>query len=391
MYLDYAATTPLDSTVLEQMMPYFHDEFGNASSQHAFGRKAIAAVDRAREQIASVLGASAGEIYFTSGGTESDNWAIRGVAKSYREKGKHIITSSVEHHAVLNTLKFLEEEGFEVTYLPVDEKGRVSVEDVVRTIREDTILVTVMLANNEVGTIEPIEKIARVAREKGVLMHTDAVQAVGILPVKIADLGVDFLSLSGHKFYGPKGVGVLYVRKGVKLGRILTGGAQERTMRGGTYNTPGIVGIGAALELAEKTREDTKKKCSDLRDYFLSEIRSVIPDVILNGTDGEDRLPNNLHVSFANVDGEALLRILDRAGIAASAGSACASGTLEESHVLTAMGISKDLAKSSIRFSVGKQTTREDIDYTVSVLVDAVGRLRSQTLFLQGKAISTDI
>ena len=392
VYLDNAATTPLDPAVLEEMMPYLRDVYGNASSQHAYGRKAIAAVDLARERVANVLGANIGEVYFTSGGTESDNWAIRGIAKANAKKGKHIISTAVEHYAVLNTLHSLEKEGYEVTYLPVDGKGRVSAQDAVRAMRDDTVLVSVMLANNEVGTIQPVREIALAARERGIVTHTDAVQAVGILPVKVEDLFIDLLSLSGHKFYGPKGVGALYVRKGVKTERLLTGGAQERTMRGGTYNTPAIVGLGKAIELADRDREANAKYVQALRDRFVSEVFENIEDVTLNGAEGEYRLPNNANLSFDGISGESLLQMLDRYGIAASAGSACASGTLEESHVLKAMSVPIERARASVRFSFGKCNTQEDVTYAVDALVKAVGRARQgKDLFLRNPTKNTEV
>lgn len=377
MYLDYAATTPLDEAVLEAMMPYFRENFGNASSQHAFGRRAVAAVDEAREKAAAVLGAKSNEIYFTSGGTESDNWAIRGVAKAMRGKGRHIISTAVEHHAVLHTLHALEDEGYEVTYLPVDDCGRVSVQDAVAAMREDTILVSVMLANNEIGTIEPVGEIARAAKEKGILVHTDAVQAVGLLPLGVDALSVDLMSFSAHKFYGPKGVGALYVRKGTKLGKILTGGAQERTMRGGTYNTAGIVGLGKAIELAEGRRTEEVKRLSALRDHFISRVLAEIECTKLNG--GKDRLANNANIAFRYIEGDSLVSALDRAGIAASAGSACASGTLEPSHVLQAIGVPSGYG--SVRFSFGKYTEKEDVDRTADILLRETERLRKTDLF----------
>jgi len=392
VYLDNAATTPLDPVVLAEMMPYFREIFGNASSQHAFGRRAVAAIDLARDRVANVLGAGIGEVYFTSGGTESDNWAIRGVAKANAKKGKHLITSAVEHHAVLSTMRSLEKEGYEVTYLPVDKEGRVSVEDAVRAMRDDTILVSVMLANNEVGTIQPIREIALEARARGILMHTDAVQAIGLLPVKVDDLSVDLLSLSGHKFYGPKGIGVLYIRKGVRIDKLLTGGAQERTMRGGTYNTPAIVGLGKAIEMADAERESNVDYLRSLRDRFLSEVFAKIEDVHLNGASEDQRLANNANLSFGFLSGETLLQILDRMGVAASAGSACSSGTLEASHVLQAMSVPEDRARGAVRFSFGKCNSDEDVDHAVDALVKAVDRARQgKNLFLQESADKTEV
>ena len=392
VYLDHAATTYVDDAVLDEMTPYFRDIFGNASSQHLFGRRAVAGVDFARERVAKALGAKSNEIYFTSGGTEADNWAIRGIAEAYKEKGKHIITSAVEHHAVLHVMHRLEKEGYEVTYLPVDAYGAVSSEDARNALRPDTVLVSVMLANNEVGTIQPIREIARAAHERGIIVHTDAVQAIGQLPVKVDELEVDLLSLSGHKFYAPKGVGALYVRKGVRISPMIIGGAQERSMRGGTYNTPAIVGLGKAIEIADANVSETGKREAALRDYFLSRLFSSIPNISLNGASAEGRLPNNAHIAFLYVDGEALLQTLDRAGIAASSGSACSSGTLEPSHVLEAMKLPAEYKNSSVRFTLGKDTTKEDIDYTVEILVKEVERLRKVSdLFKQMPSQKSEI
>ena len=377
IYLDHAATTPLDPEVLREMLPYFSDIFGNASSQHAFGQEAIAAVDRAREQVARAIGAQKNEIYFTSGGTESDNWAIRGIAEASAKKGKHIISSSIEHHAVLHALKDLENRGYEVTYLPVDGEGRVRVKDATDAMREDTILVTIMTANNEVGTIQPIREIAREAKKRGILVHTDAVQAVGAIPVDVKELGVDALSISGHKFYGPKGVGALYVRNGVRLTRLLYGGGQERTMRGGTYNTPAIVGMGAALEKAVREMDAVSKKVSALRDHFVKRVLSEIDHVTLNGATGADRLPSNANIGFRFVEGESILFTLDSFGIAVSSGSACSSGSLDPSHVLLAMGVPAERAHGTIRFSFGKANSEEDVDYTVDRLKETITKLRA--------------
>lgn len=337
----------------------------------------MAAVDEARAKVANALNAAPNEIYFTSGGTESDNWAIRGIAEAHAAKGKHIITSAVEHHAVLHTLKALEQNGFEVTYLPVDHLGRVSVDDVVRAIREDTTLVTIMLANNEVGMIQPIREIAREAKKRGVLVHTDAVQAVGAIPVDVKELGVDALSLSAHKFYGPKGIGALYVRNGLKIGRLLNGGGQERTLRGGTYNTPAIVGLGYAIEKATRDLKKNAEYVSALRDRFVERVLSEIDYVDLNGDVGDGRLPSNANIGFRYLEGESILFTLDMNGIAVSSGSACSSGSLDPSHVLLAMGIPAERAHGTIRFSFGKENTFEDVDYVVETLKQTVKKLRS--------------
>lgn len=392
VYLDHAATTPTSEIVLAEMLPYFTEKFGNASSQHAYGRTAVSAVDKARERVAKAIGAKPNEIYFTSGGTESDNWAIKGIADVKSQKGKHIITSAVEHHAVLHTLGQLEKKGFEVTYLPVDETGKVSVADAIAAMREDTILVTIMLANNEVGTLEPVKEIAAEAKKRGITVHTDAVQAVGAIPVDVNDLNVDLLSLSGHKFYGPKGVGVLYVRNGVRLGKLIIGGAQERTMRGGTYNTPGIVGLGKAIELATSNLAERSAKIEKLRDYFVSQVVSRIEYISVNGAPSGKKLPNNANISFQYIEGESILLSLDMAGIAASSGSACSSGSLDPSHVLLAMGLPAEFAHGSIRFTFGEENTKEDADYVVEKLVQTIARLRAfSPLFSQFKGEKSNV
>ena len=371
IYLDHAATTPTDEAVLREMLPYFTEVFGNASSTHRAGRDAVAAVDRARETIARLLHASPSEIYFTSGGTESDNWALRGIAAAYSEKGKHIVATSIEHPAVLGALKKLEKAGYEVTYLPVDDNGYVSPESVKQALREDTVLLTVMTVNNEVGSIQPIREIASVAHERGVIFHTDAVQAAGILPLDVREMGVDALSVSAHKFYGPKGVGALYLRKGVKIDRLLAGGEQERNLRGGTYNTPAIVGMGAALERAVNALPEVTSHLSMLKERFLSLTDEYIR---LNG--GEPSHPGIVNLLFYGVRNDDLLSALDRAGIEASAGSACSSGSTEPSHVLAAMGRSESEIKSSVRFSFGKENTLEEIDRAIDVIKELTSRLR---------------
>ncbi|MBQ2711749.1 MAG: cysteine desulfurase NifS [Clostridia bacterium] len=383
IYLDHAATTYTDEAVLKEMLPYYSEVYGNASSLHAEGRKATAAVDQSRERVARALGCKKNEVYFTSGGTESDNWAIRGVAYAKKEKGKHIITSKIEHHAVLHTVEQLEKEGFSVTYLDVDEYGTVSPESVAAAIRPDTVLVTVMAANNEVGTLQPIKEIAQICKERGVLMHTDAVQAIGAVPINVQELGVDLLSLSGHKFYGPKGIGVLYVRSGVRLQRFMLGGAQERSMRGGTSNTPGIVGLGFAIEKAVNEMEENNAHVTALRDRFIAAVTERIPYCRLNGHP-QSRLPNNANFSFQYVEGESILLSLDFEDICVSSGSACTSGSLEPSHVLLAMGMPEELAHGSIRFTFGKRNTVADVDKTVDVLQNALQRLRAMSPLFPG-------
>ena len=350
VYFDHAATTPVDERVLQKMLPYFTDNFGNPNSQHWFGRRSVTAVDEVRDTVASLIGAKPSEIYFTSGGTESDNWAIRGAAHARAEKGKHLIISAVEHPAMITTAKELEKEGFEISLAPVDEYGTVDVEKLKSLLRPDTIFVGIMTANNEVGTIQPLAEISGLCRERGILFFTDAVQAAGALKIDVNDPAVDLLSFSGHKFYGPKGVGVLYIRSGLKLGKIITGGHQERTMRGGTTNVPAIVGLAEALRLAQEEREQNAAYVSSLRDRFISRVLHEIPYVKLNGHP-QKRLPANANFSFRYIEGESLLFSLDLAGIAVSSGSACSSGSLEPSHVLLAMGLPEGLAHGSIRFS----------------------------------------
>lgn len=376
IYFDHAATTPVDERVLQKMLPYFTDNFGNPNSQHWFGRRSVTAVDEARDTVASLIGAKPSEIYFTSGGTESDNWAIRGAAHARAEKGKHLIISAVEHPAMITTAKELEKEGFEVSLAPVDEYGAVDVEKLKSLLRPDTIFVGIMTANNEVGTIQPLAEISGLCRERGILFFTDAVQAAGALKIDVNDPAVDLLSFSGHKFYGPKGVGVLYIRSGLKLGKIITGGHQERTMRGGTTNVPAIVGLAEALRLAQEEREQNAAYVSSLRDRFISRVLHEIPYVKLNGHP-QNRLPANANFSFRYIEGESLLFSLDLAGIAVSSGSACSSGSLEPSHVLLAMGLSEGLAHGSIRFSFGKDNTPAQIDYAVDKLKEIVVKLRA--------------
>ncbi|MBQ9481289.1 MAG: cysteine desulfurase NifS [Clostridia bacterium] len=378
IYFDHAATTPLDKRVFEKMTPYFTEIAGNANSQHYFGREAMKAVDEARDKIASLIGARPSEIYFTSGGTEADNWALRGIAQAFKNKGRHMIISKIEHAAMITTAAELEKQGFEFTYLGVDENGVVDLEELERSIRPDTIFIGVMYANNEVGTIEPVKEVARIAKEHGITCFSDCVQAMGAIPVNVKDLGVDLLSFSAHKFYGPKGIGALYIRNGLPMGRIITGGHQERTKRGGTTNVPAVVGFAEALSIAEKELDENAKYVSGLRDRFIDRVLSEIPFVKLNGHRTQ-RLPNNADISFEYIEGESILFSLDLEGIAVSSGSACSSGSLEPSHVLLAMGVDEALAHGSIRFTFGKHNTVEEVDYAVDKLKEIVARLRAMS------------
>src|SRR5258706_2614056 len=381
VYLDNSATTAMAAEVIEAMLPYFSDEMGNAQSVHSFGQRAKAAVEKARREVAALINAAPAEIVFVSGGTEADNLAVRGIAEAHRDYGRHIITIKIEHPAVLATCESLEGAGYRVTYLPVSRGGLVSIRDVRKAISDDTILISVMLANNETGTIQPIEEIAGVvaeARARGLdhlHFHTDAVQAVGKISVDVNRLGVDLLSLSGHKIHGPKGIGALYVRKGTRLMKLLYGGHHERDRRAGTENVPGIVGLGRAAELARTQLDERINRMRDLRDYLEQQMISRFPDVRVNG-DRQQRVPNVSNVTFGGIDGESLLIALDLKGIAVSTGSACASGSLEPSHVLQALGLTRDEVRGSLRFSLGAYTTRQEIDYAVSVLAQTVARLR---------------
>lgn len=378
IYADHSATTPLKKEVLDAMMPYLTEHFGNASSIYAEGRESKRAVENAREQVAKAIGADAKEIYFTGSGSEADNWAIKGVAKALSTKGNHIISTAVEHHAVLHTLKALEKEGFDVTYLPVDEYGQVSAEAVKNAITDKTILITVMFANNEIGTIMPIEEIGKIAKEAGVLFHTDAVQAVGMEEIDVRKMNIDMLSLTAHKFYGPKGAGALYIRKGVKISRLIEGGAQERNQRAGTENVSAIVGLGKAIELATADIDGKKKKLSALRDAYIEKVLSKIPFARLNGHPTE-RLAGNANISFEFIEGESLLLMLDMKGISASSGSACTSGSLDPSHVLLAIGLPHEIAHGSLRTTFGDSNTMEDVDYIADALVEIVSRLRTMS------------
>lgn len=376
IYLDHAATTGIDSAVLQKMMPFFSENFGNANSQHAFGRNAVRYVDEARDTIAKLIGAKPNEIYFTSGGTESDNWAIRGIAHAKKEQGNHLIISAIEHPAMISTAKELKKEGFEITLLPVDEFGVVDLKALKESIRPETIFIGVMTANNEIGTIQPIKEISEIAQEHKIVFFTDAVQAAGAIKLNVNEPKVDMMSFSGHKFYGPKGIGVLYIRSGLKIGKVITGGHQERTMRGGTTNVPAIVGMAEAFKLANEQLEENYQYVKSLRDRFIKRVLNEIPFVKLNGHP-ENRLPSNANFSFRYVEGESLLFSLDLAGIAVSSGSACSSGSLEPSRVLLATGLPEGLAHGSIRFSFGKHNTVEDVDYTVDKLKEVVVKLRN--------------
>ena len=384
VYLDNAATTKVRNEVVEAMLPYFTEYFGNPSSLHLFAREAGKGLDTARAQVAKALNAKPEEIIFTGGGSESDNMVLRGIPEAYKKKGKHVITSAVEHHAVLHTLEAMEKEGrVEVTYLPVDEYGMVTAEQVEKAIRPDTVLVSIMFANNEVGTIMPIEQIGETCKKYGVLFHTDAVQAVGHVPVDVEKMHIDLLSLSGHKFHGPKGVGALYVRKGVRIPALILGGAQERRKRAGTENVPGIVGMGKAIELATAELEDNAAKMKVLRDRLIFGIPARIPDVKLNGHPTE-RLPNNVNFSIRFIEGESILLMLDLNGIAASSGSACTSGSLDPSHVLLAMGLSHEVDHGSLRLTLSEFTTPEEIDYVLDTLPPIVEKLRAMSPLYHG-------
>lgn len=378
VYLDNAATTALSPKVLEQMMPYLTTIYGNPSSPHSFGQEARKGVDHARDQVAKALNALPEEIIFTGCGTESDNTVLFGVAERYAKKGNHIITTNVEHHAILHTCEALEKRGVEVTYLPVDENGMVTAEQVANAITDKTILVSIMFANNEVGTIMPIAEIGKVCRERGVLFHTDAVQAVGHVPIDVKAMNIDMLSLSAHKFHGPKGVGTLYMKKGIRLPSYVMGGAQERNRRAGTENVAGIVGLGAAIALATQTLEESAARMTKLRDKLIAGIAQRIPEVKLNGHPTM-RLPNNVNYSIKYIEGESILLMLDMNGIAASSGSACTSGSLDPSHVLLALGLSHEVAHGSVRLTLSDETTEEDIDYVLDVLPKVAERLRAMS------------
>ncbi|MCJ7834299.1 cysteine desulfurase NifS [Cuneatibacter sp. NSJ-177] len=378
IYLDHAATTATRPEALEAMLPYFSEKYGNASSIYGIGTESKKAIDSARETVANALGAKPEEIYFTAGGSESDNWALKAAAEAYGAKGGHIITSKIEHHAILHTCEWLEKQGYAVTYLDVDEKGLVSPEAVRKAIRPDTILISIMFANNEIGTVQPVKEIGEIAKEKKILFHTDAVQAFAHLAINVDEYHIDMLSASGHKLGGPKGIGFLYIRKGVKIRSFIHGGAQERKRRAGTENVPGIVGLGKAVESAMAQREETERNVTALRDYLIDRVLQEIPFTRLNG-DRRKRLPGNVNFSFQFVEGESLLIMLDMEGICASSGSACTTGSLDPSHVLMAIGLPHEIAHGSLRLTLGEENTKEEIDFVIEKLKGIVGRLREMS------------
>jgi len=378
IYFDHAATTPTHPDVLEKMLPYFTELYGNPSSIYKFAQGNKTALDTAREQVTAAINAEEKEIFFTSGGTEADNWAILGIAENYKNKGNHIITTQIEHHAVLHTCEYLEKNGYEVTYLPVDADGIVDLVSLKNAIKENTILISIMYANNEIGTIQPIKEIGKIAKEAGVLFHTDAVQAVGHLAIDVKDLQIDLLSISAHKLYGPKGIGALYVKKGVKLKAFIHGGGQERKRRGGTENVPAIVGFGMAIERAINNMALESKREAELRDYLIAEVLDKVPFSKLNGHP-VNRLPNNANISFDFIEGESMLIMLDMQGFCASSGSACTSGSLDPSHVLLAIGLKHESAHGSLRLTLGESNTKEEIDLFVEALIKIVARLREMS------------
>ncbi len=378
VYMDYSATTYVKPEVLEEMMPYFTEKFGNPSSFYGISRETKRAIDKAREQVASTLKCLPEEIYFTGGGSEADNWAIKGIATAHRNKGNHIITTKIEHHAVLHSCEFLEKFGYEVTYLDVDKEGFINLEELRNAITDKTILVSIMFANNEIGTIQPIKEIGEICREKKVLFHTDAVQAVGNVPIDVKEMNIDLLSLAGHKVYGPKGIGALYIRKGVRIDNLIHGGAQERNRRAGTENIASIVGIGKAMEIAENTLNEHTEKLTKLRDRLINGLLKI-PYTTLNGPKGDKRLPGNVNVRFQFIEGESILLSLDFKGVCASSGSACTSGSLDPSHVLLSIGVPHELAHGSLRLTLGEDSTEEDVDYVIEVLPPIIQRLRDMS------------
>ena len=378
IYIDHAATTPCDKRVVEAMLPFFTHEFGNADSQHFYGRDTANAVANARDSIADLIGCKSNELYFTGSGTEADNWALKGAALHNRAKGNHIIISSIEHHAILTAADWLENNGFKVTRLPVDATGLVSVADLEKAIDDKTTLVSVMYVNNEVGTIQPIRELAAIAHAHGALFHSDCVQAMPYIKINVKELGIDLLSMSAHKFYGPKGVGALYIRNGIKLDRLICGGGQERSQRGGTTNTPLIVGMAKALQIATEEMTENNAKIALLRDRFIDRVIAEIPYVRFNGN-RTSCVPSIANFSFEFIEGEGILMLMDRNGVAVSSGSACSSGSLDPSHVLLAMGVPIEVSHGSIRFSFGKDNTLEEVDYAVNILVDTVSKLRAMS------------
>ncbi len=377
-YFDHAATTRVNEEVVKEMIPYFGMEYGNPSSLYSIGRKAKKAVEEARNKVARAINANSKDIYFTACGSESDNLAIKGIAYANKEKGNHIITSKIEHHAVLNTCKTLEKQGFKITYLNVDEEGIISLEELKNSITKDTILITIMYANNEIGTIQPIKEIGKIAKENNIIFHTDSVQAIGNVRIDVQELNIDALSMSAHKFYGPKGVGALYVKQGVKFEKIQDGGHQERNKRAGTENVAGIVGLGKAIEKIYENFDEYNEKLTNLRDYYIKRVEEEIPYIKLNGH-RTNRLPGNANISFKFIEGEALLLNLDFKGICASTGSACASGSMNPSHVLLAIGLPHEIAHGSLRITIGEENTKEDIDYLVDCLVEITKKLRNMS------------
>jgi len=376
VYLDYSATTPVKEEVLKEMIPYFSESFGNPSSLYTKGTISKEAITKARSKVASLIGADGNELFFTSSGTESDDWAVIGIADALKSKGNHIITTGIEHHAILHSCEYLAKNGYEITFLPVDKEGRVSTEDLENAITDKTILVSIMYANNEVGTIQNIKELCRIAKSKNVTFHTDAVQALGNVKINVKELDVDLMSISGHKIYGPKGIGALYIKKGTKISNFMHGGAQENKKRAGTENLTGIVGFGKAAELAELNLENHITKVTELRNYFIDQVFEKIDDVFLNGS-REFRHPGNANITFEFIEGEAMLLYLDSLGISVSTGSACSSASLTPSHVLTCLGVPVEKIHGSLRFTIGDPTTKEDIDYVVEKLVEVVAKLRA--------------
>ncbi|WP_024622040.1 cysteine desulfurase NifS [Metaclostridioides mangenotii] len=379
LYMDYSATTPVKQEVVDAMLPYFTEYFGNASSFHTFGREAKEALDKAREQVADLINAKPGEVYFTAGGSESDNWALEGVAFANREKGNHIITTKIEHHAILHTCEYLaKHHGFEITYLDVDSEGKIDLKELEDAIRDTTVLISIMFANNEIGTIEPIKEACAIAKKHDILFHTDAVQAAGNIPVDVKDLDIDLMSMSSHKIYGPKGVGAIYIKRGVKLHNLVHGGAQEKGKRAGTENIPAVVGYGKAAEIAKQNLPNHIETLTRLRKKLIDGILEAIPFTRVNGS-LDDRLPGNVNFAFEFIEGEGILLLLDMLGIAGSSGSACTSGSLDPSHVLLAIGLPHEIAHGSLRLTVGDFTTDDDIDYIIENLPKVIERLRSMS------------
>lgn len=378
VYMDYAATTFVKPEVLDEMMPFFTEKYGNPSSFYGISRETKMAIDKARGRVAKALNCDQSEVYFTGGGSEADNWAIKGIASAHRRKGNHIITTKVEHHAVLHTCEYLEKQGFEVTYLNVDKEGFIDLEELKNAITDNTILVSIMFANNEIGTIQPIKEIGEICRERKVFFHTDAVQAVGNIPIDVKEMNIDLLSLAGHKIYGPKGIGALYIRKGVRIDNLIHGGGQERARRAGTENTASIVGLGKAIELATDNLKEHNERLTVLRDKLIDGLLKV-PHTRLNGPRGDKRLPGNANITFEFIEGESILLSLDFEGVCASSGSACTSGSLDPSHVLLAIGLPHELAHGSLRLTLGDGSTEEDVDYVLEVVPPIIERLRNMS------------